>query len=459
MPVKRLGVASPPANTSVLITTSDVAGVASVIVANRGSVEAQVTIYVDPFESGGNPDNRAYIVNALVVGVAQSFETFRFALNIGDNIYVAASTTNCAFSTNIAYESSGRTTVAYQVVQPNSPQLGDIWVDSGDESINIFTGTGFNTVATAAPTGPTGPSGPFGPAGPSGPTGPQGSSVSVLGTYATIELLETDTPVGSVGDSYYITGEDALYIWSDLNQEWVEAGPLGITGPTGLTGPTGAVGIGGADSTVTGPIGPTGPSGGPTGPTGSEGVTGPTGATGPSVTGPTGADSTVVGPTGPTGATGTQGVAGPTGASGGITYEISSSGSSAYLINGSSNPTLSVIRGHRYILNVNASGHPFWIQTVSGAYSSGNVYSGGVTNGGAEVGTIVWEVPFDAPDTLYYVCQIHSSMAGSITVSNLGPTGADSLVTGPTGATGPTGPLGPTGSASGYTTTFLLMGA
>jgi hypothetical protein len=86
---------------------------------------------------------------------------------------------------------------------------------------------------------------------------------------------------------------------------------------------------------------------------------------------------------------------------------------------------------------VNASGHPFWIQTVSGAYSSGNVYSGGVTNGGAAVGTIVWEVPFDAPDTLYYVCQIHSSMAGSITVSNLGPTG-------PTGAVGAIGATGAT---------------
>jgi hypothetical protein len=72
---------------------------------------------------------------------------------------------------------------------------------------------------------------------------------------------------------------------------------------------------------------------------------------------------------------------------------------------------------------VNASGHPFWIQTVSGAYSSGNVYSGGVTNGGAAVGTIIWEVPFDAPDNLYYACQYHSSMAGSITVSDLGPTG------------------------------------
>jgi uncharacterized protein YbcV (DUF1398 family) len=116
-------------------------------------------------------------------------------------------------------------------------------------------------------------------------------------------------------------------------------------------------------------------------------------------------------------------VPGPEGASGGITYTITNSGASAYNINGADNPTLSVIRGHRYILNVNASGHPFWIQTVSGAYSSGDVYSGGVTSGGAEAGTIIWEVPFDAPDNLYYACQYHSSMAGLIIVSDLGPTG------------------------------------
>ena len=142
------------------------------------------------------------------------------------------------------------------------------------------------------------------------------------------------------------------------------------------------------------------------------------------------------GPEGPQGATGTQGPQGETGASGGITLSVTNSGSSSYVINGSNNPTLSFIRGHRYIINVNASGHPFWIQTVSGAYSLGNLYNTGVTNNGAEVGTIIVEVPFDAPQ-LYYVCGIHSSMAGAITVSDLGPQGIQ----------GPEGPAGAAGAS------------
>jgi hypothetical protein len=145
----------------------------------------------------------------------------------------------------------------------------------------------------------------------------------------------------------------------------------------------------------------------------------------------------IVGPQGPQGIQGIQGiqgVTGSTGPSGGITLAVTNSGSGSYTINGSANPTLSFIRGHRYVINVSAVGHPFWIQTVSGAYSAGNVYSTGVTNGGTDNGTIIFEVPFDAPQ-LYYVCQYHSSMNGSITVSNLGPTGA-------TGATGPQGTQG-----------------
>jgi hypothetical protein len=145
----------------------------------------------------------------------------------------------------------------------------------------------------------------------------------------------------------------------------------------------------------------------------------------------------IVGPQGPQGIQGIQGIQGLTGAtgpSGGITLAVTNSGSGSYTINGSANPTLSFIRGHRYVINVSAVGHPFWIQTVSGAYSAGNVYGTGVTNGGTDNGTIIFEVPFDAPQ-LYYVCQYHSSMNGSITVSNLGPTGA-------TGLTGPQGPQG-----------------
>jgi hypothetical protein len=320
MPVKRLGVASPAAFVSTFteLATADVACVASVIVTNKGGVELNATIYVEPVESPGNPANYVYLVNSLVVGVGQSFETFRFAMTVGDKIWVAASTANASFSATVAYESSGRSNIVYQSTQPGFPQVGDIWIDSDTDDVNLYTGFGFNTVATIAPTGPAGPAGPTGPQGVTGPTGAQGSGVSVLGSYATIELLEADNPTGSVGDAYIV--DEDLYIWSELNEEWYNAGPfVGPEGPTGATGPsvTGPTG-------PTGPLGPTGPEGGPTGPTGAEGPTGPTGPTGEQgfsvtgPTGPTGAASTVTGPTGPTGAsvTGPTGAQGATGASG-----------------------------------------------------------------------------------------------------------------------------------------------
>jgi hypothetical protein len=95
---------------------------------------------------------------------------------------------------------------------------------------------------------------------------------------------------------------------------------------------------------------------------------------------------------------------------------VTNSGSGAFVVNSVSNPTLSLVRGSRYSIVINATGHPFWIQTVSGAYSPGNIYNTGVTNNGTDNGTIVFDVPVDAPQ-LYYACQYHSSMAGSITTS------------------------------------------
>jgi hypothetical protein len=90
-----------------------------------------------------------------------------------------------------------------------------------------------------------------------------------------------------------------------------------------------------------------------------------------------------------------------------------------YTINGvSANPTLTLVRGSTYTFNVNAAGHPFHIQTVNGAYSSADVYTSGVTNPGAAVGTITFTVPGGAPNTLYYVCQLHSSMKGKINIIN-----------------------------------------
>ena len=111
------------------------------------------------------------------------------------------------------------------------------------------------------------------------------------------------------------------------------------------------------------------------------------------------------------------GINGATGISGSRTFTVTASGSSSYVIDGSNNPTLNLLRGFTYTFNVNASGHPFWIQTISGQRSPINVYSSGITNGGASVGTILFTVPYNAPSILYYVCQFHSSMAGIIRIS------------------------------------------
>ena len=101
-----------------------------------------------------------------------------------------------------------------------------------------------------------------------------------------------------------------------------------------------------------------------------------------------------------------------------VDYYITNSGSGAYVVNGVSNGLITFEKGKKYRIHINASGHPFWIQTVSGAYSAGNVYSTGITNGGAQVGHILVELPQNAPDDLYYVCQYHSSMQGSISVQS-----------------------------------------
>lgn len=99
-----------------------------------------------------------------------------------------------------------------------------------------------------------------------------------------------------------------------------------------------------------------------------------------------------------------------------IDYYITNSGSGSYTVNGVANGPVEFVKGKKYRIHINASGHPFWIQTVSGGYSAGNVYSTGITGNGTQVGHIVVELPQDAPNNLFYACQFHSSMAGAVLV-------------------------------------------
>jgi hypothetical protein len=98
-------------------------------------------------------------------------------------------------------------------------------------------------------------------------------------------------------------------------------------------------------------------------------------------------------------------------------YAVTNSGASAYTINSSPNPTLTLVKGGTYTFNVNANGHPFWIKTAQ-VTGTASAYSNGVTNNGAQLGTTTFIVPNDAPATLYYICQFHGTMTGVINITN-----------------------------------------
>jgi hypothetical protein len=204
MPVTRLGVSNPAANTLTTLASVNKGYVASVIIANKGTQAGNVTVYVVPTGGTYTDSTALTIVKNLSVATGQSFETFRFALNTGDSVQVTADTANFSYSLTAAYEVDGRQYVTYSATAPSLPQIGDIWIKT-DNSVSFWNGSVWIDSITAGPTGPTGPIGAASTVtGPTGATGPSGG------------------PTGPTGPT----------------------GPVStIAGPTGPTGPTGARGI------------------------------------------------------------------------------------------------------------------------------------------------------------------------------------------------------------------------
>ena len=230
MPITRLGLANPAANTITTLVTASRSYVVAVIIANKNNQTVLSSVYLVPTGALYTDATAATIVKDLEIGAGQSFETFRFALNTGDSIQVIGNTTGLSYSVTAAYETDGRQYVNYSATAPDLPQIGNIWIKT-DNSVSFWNGSTWVDSITSGPTGPTGnPGASSTVTGPTGATGPSGGPV----------------------------------------------GPTGATGPTGGTGMTGPTGAG-----ATGPTGPTGPSGGPVGPTGPTGA-GATGPTGPS---------------------------------------------------------------------------------------------------------------------------------------------------------------------------------
>jgi len=99
MPITRLGIVNPAANTDSALVNFTSAHLVSVVAANKANLATpitKVTVWVVP-ANATVVAQYAYICSNLIVAVGQSFETFRFAVNAGDTLYVRSSTPTASF--------------------------------------------------------------------------------------------------------------------------------------------------------------------------------------------------------------------------------------------------------------------------------------------------------------------------------------------------------------------------
>jgi len=112
------------------------------------------------------------------------------------------------------------------------------------------------------------------------------------------------------------------------------------------------------------------------------------------------------------------------------TNNVSASGTAAFIINGSNNPTLTLTRGVTYVFRLTGlSIHPFFIKTNLTTTSGGQWTSGVVNNGSISTDVIftvpVTPLPSALTNTLFYHCGNHPTMGGLLPIVD--PVGPSSV--------------------------------
>ena len=145
---------------------------------------------------------------------------------------------------------------------------------------------------------------------------------------------------------------------------------------------------------------------------------------------------------------------------GGVTrWTLGADGSSNYTFTGigftqtTNDPDLHLVRGQTYeFLNNSGGSHPFEIRTTGG-----QTYNHGVTNNGASSGIIKFQVPYNAPTSLIYICTSHGSMVGNIYIDDNTVGGSSQNFTGIVTATSFQGnSTTGDGSDRGFTTKYYI---
>ena len=170
MPILRLGLANPPANEDTVLYSATANYLVSVVVANKAinaTPLTKVNVWVVP-SNATIPAQYAYIASNLTVGVGQSFETFRFAINNGDTVYVRSTLALTSFSINgVPQEDSAlpvnlAQTFTNKVIRgdnntlylesgttaqrPGTAEVGYVRFNTETDRLEVKTSTGWQTI-------------------------------------------------------------------------------------------------------------------------------------------------------------------------------------------------------------------------------------------------------------------------------------------------------------------------
>jgi len=102
MPITRIGISNPAANTDTALAIFSAAHLVSVVAANKAPTATpltKVTIWVVP-ANAIQESQYAFIASNLNIPLGSSFETFRFAVNAGDTLFVRSTVGTTSFSCN-----------------------------------------------------------------------------------------------------------------------------------------------------------------------------------------------------------------------------------------------------------------------------------------------------------------------------------------------------------------------
>jgi hypothetical protein len=144
MPITRLGLSNPAANTDVDLATFTSPHLVSVIAASKAVTATPVTkvsIWVVP-ANATIPAQYAYIGFNISIGIGQSFETFRFAVNEGDTVYVRSTVSTTSFHCNgIPQSDSGLPENLVQTLTNKtiSGQYNTLYLDQGTTAERSLT--------------------------------------------------------------------------------------------------------------------------------------------------------------------------------------------------------------------------------------------------------------------------------------------------------------------------------